>query len=346
MKILMTAGIYALSGVTTVIENLSNQLGSNGLDITVGAFSFKRIPPKGCYTIQKIPLYNISKLKKFLNSFDIIHSHHPLTNYLAFLSHKPFIYHYHGVPDYSEIILRINMRLSINTTKSALDAVISVSESGAEELLHNFALNNVYVIYNGVDTDRFNPSLIEKFRKGKPQFLFVGNLYEHKKVGELVIAFNEVVKIYPKAYLQVVGEGNTYTYLNSLIRKFHLEDHVRLSGSLADSELPFSYGSCDVYVTPSRWELFGLPLLEAMACGKPVVASSIPPHVELITKSRAGVIYRVGDLKNLSKVMTKTYEERYKYKSNAIQFAKEHDWSIIAEHVMQIYILVNQHFQS
>ena len=138
-----------------------------------------------------------------------------------------------------------------------------------------------------MDTSLFKPGLEEKFRKGKPQFLFVGNLYEHKNVEELILAMKELIKLYPKAYLQIVGYGQSYDFLKRFITKLKLEDHVELVGRVSGDELPYRYASCDAYVTASRWELFGVPLLEAMACGKPVVASSILPHMDLLTKSKA-----------------------------------------------------------
>lgn len=332
------AGRYVMGGASTVIENLADQLGKKGLDVTIGALSFKRIPLKGNYNVKTISLHNISKLKKFLNSFDILHSHHPLMNYLALISRKPFVYHYHGAPDYGRgSLFRFSMLLSIKIMKHAFDAVISVSESGARELNRYFGLNDVDVIYNGVDTDRFKTSLDERFRKGTPQFLFVGNLYEHKNVEELILALKDVVKVYPKAYLQIVGTGYAYTTLDNLVRKLHLQDHVTLVGRVSDCELPYYYVSCDVYVTASRWELFGLPLLEAMSCGKPVVASSIPPHVELLTKSVAGIIFTEGDMEDLVKKTVKTYEEKDKFRNNALKFARAHDWSIVADRVLDFY---------
>jgi len=343
MRVLMMAGRYVIGGASTVIENLADQLGKKGADVTIGALTFGRIPAPGAYEVKTLPVYNISKLKRFLNSFDIVHNHHPLTNYLALICSKPFLYHYHGAPDYGKgSLFRFSMLLSIKIMKRSFDEVISVSESGARELKRYFGLNDIDVIYNGVDTERFKPGLDERFRKGTPQFLFVGNLYEHKKVEELILALKEVVKGYPKAHLQIVGGGIAYTILNNLIKKLHLQDNVALVGRVSDFDLSFYYASCDVYVTASRYETFGLPLLEAMACGKPVVASSIPPHVELLNKSKAGITFHIRDLKDLSKKMIRIYEERDRYKNDAIYFAKEHDWSVVAEQVMHIYAFARE----
>lgn len=332
------AGRYVLSGTSTVIENLADQLGKKGVEVTIGALTFERIPALGAYEVKTLPVYNISKLKRYLDSFDIVHNHHPLTNYLALICSKPFVYHYHGAPDYRKgNLFRFNMLLSIKIMKHAFDAIISVSESGARELNRYFGLNNVNIIYNGVDTNRFKLGLDERFRKGTPQLLFVGNLYEHKKLEELVTAFKEVIKVYPKAHLQIVGGGYAYTILENLIRKLHLQNNVTQVGRVSDIDLPFYYASCDVYVTTSRYEVCPVPLFEAMAFGKPVVASSIPPHVELLIKSKAGTTYSIGDIDDLSKNIIKTYKEREIFKNHAIRFANTYDWSRVADRILRIY---------
>jgi len=338
MRVLMAAGVYSLGGASTVIENLADKLSKKGVDVTIGALKFKRIPSKAGCSVSTLPLHNVSKLKRFIDNFDIVHNHHPITNYLALLSNKPFIYHFHGAPDFGRgNLYRFSMLSSIKITSHRFDAVIAVSETGRDELERYFSLNKVHVIYNGVDINLFKPRLEERFRKGAPQYLFVGNLYEHKKVEELISALKELVKAFPKAHLQIVGDGHMCERLKRFVANLKLEDHVEVVGRVSDCELPYYYASCDVYVTASRWELFGLPLLEAMACGKPVVASSIPPHVEMLTKSKAGTTYTEGDRKDLCKKMIKTYEESDRYRSNALHFAKEHDWSVVADRTLRIY---------
>lgn len=334
----MTAGFYALEGASFVIENLADQLSKKGVAVTIGALAFRRIPPNGVYNVSTLPIHNVSELRRRLDDFDIVHNHHPIMNYLNLVSRRHFVYHYHGAPDFGRGYLFVfSMLFSVKVMSYAFDAVIAVSESGSLELKRLFGFNNVHVIYNGVNTNRFKAGLDERFREGAPQFLFVGNLYEHKRVDELILGMKGLVKAYPKAHLQIVGGGYMYESLKRLVTKLRLEDHVDLVGRVHDLELPYYYGSCDVYVTASRYETFGLPLLEAMACGKPVVASSIPPHVELLTNSKGGTIYAEGDIENLRKKMMKTYEESDRYRSNALHFAKEHDWSVVADQVMKVY---------
>lgn len=342
MRVLITSGVYVLDGSSVVTENLANQLAKMGVQVTIGALRFKRIPLKGNYDIVTIPFHDVRMLKRLFDQFDIVHNNHPIVNYLAPLCCRPFIFHCHGAPNVGmRQYHRLNLLTSIRLMSSAFDSVIAVSESGAEELRRYFSLHNVHVIYDGVDTDHFKEGLEEKFRKGTPQLLFVGNLYPHKNIREIVLATRELVKTFPKIQLQIVGGGFTYEHVRRLIANLQLEDHVSLVGRVYDrEELPYYYASCDVYVTASRCEVFGMPLLEAMACGKPVVASSIPSHVEIISKSKAGNIYPLGNIGNMCKIIMNTLGEGDAFRANALSFAQKHNWEAHARQVLEVYAQV------
>jgi glycosyltransferase involved in cell wall biosynthesis len=334
----MSTGLYYTSGFSTVIEALADKLVESGHDVAIGALSFKRFPRKSTYRIETIPIGNVFKLRRFLENFDIIHNHHPITNYLSLISRKPFIYHYHGAPNSRRNkITRYSGIASMKITKNYIDEVIAVSETACTELKKYFSLDKIHVIYNGVDTAFFRPGLAEKYRKGTPQLLFVGNLYEYKNVEELIFATKKITNMYPKLHLQVVGYGNTYKYLKHLAVELGLENNVELTGHVAHSELPYYYASCDVYVTASRFESFSLPPLEAMACGKPVVASSIPSHDELVSSSKAGEEYELGNIQNLCVTIANVYDHKDEFRDNALRFAEEHDWSIVTDRVKRIY---------
>lgn len=334
----MMSGLYVLGGSSIVIENLADQLCKRGVEVTIGALKFKRIPPNGADSVSTVPVHNVSKLKRFLDDFDIVHNHHPITNYLALISRKPFVYHYHGVPNFGKgNLFRFSMLSSVKITSHRFDAVITVSETGYDELKRLLDPNKMHVIYNGVDTMLFRPGVEGLFRKGTPQCLFVGNLYDHKKVDELILALKKLIKKYPRAHLQIVGKGAAGAKLKNLTSRLNVQDSVSFVGVVPHNNLTPYYASCDVYVTASRCEQFPLPLLEAWACGKPVVASSIRSHEELLSASKAGKIYKVGDVQDLCATIAAVYEHKDEFKCNALQFAKEHDWSVVADRITRIY---------
>jgi len=345
MRILMCAGFYDVGGFSTVMEQLADKLVEQGHEVTVGALLFKRFPSKGAYTVVRIPVNNVLKLRRFLEDFDLVHSHHAITNYLALVCRKPFIYHYHGAPNFGTgYLYRLSMLSSIKMMKHALAAVIAVSESGAAELKQYFNLYNVYVIYNGVNTRLFKPGLQEKFRMGKPQFLFVGNLYEHKNVEDLIFALKDLIKIYPSAHLQIVGTGHSYTKLVRLAHELSIQEKVSFYGFVFHDNLPSYYASCDVYVTASRCEQFPLPLVEAWACGKPVIASNIPAHLSLLKESGAGIAYKTGDISHLVSSMVYIYEHKDEYSKKGLTFARNNDWSLVAERVKKFYKLAIENY--
>jgi len=334
----MTAGFYSRGGSSIVIENLANQLTEQGTEVTIGALAFKRFPPGGNHQVMTLPVYNPLKLKRIIEDFDIVHNHHPLTNYLALVSRRPFIYHYHGAPDFGRgMPFRFSMLLSIKIMKQSFDAIIAVSKTGAAELKRSFSLDNIHVIYNGVNTNLFKEQYERKFRKGTPQFLFVGNLYAHKNVHEILFALKKLIKLYPMAYLMIVGEGNSYDNLRNLIAELNLQNHVSLVGYVPHNELPYYYSSSDVYITASRCEQFPLPLIEAWACGKPVIASNIPAHLALLKESEAGLAYKVGSIPDLVSCMAYIYEHKDEYSEKGVSFAENNDWSLVARRVKKLY---------
>src|SRR3990170_5547062 len=114
----MSAGFYDIGGFSTVMEKLADKIVEKGHEVTIGALKFKQFPSKGAYQVAKIPVDNIFKLRHFLEDFDIIHNHHSITNYLAWVSRKPFISHYHGAPNFGRgKLFRFTMFPSIKITK-------------------------------------------------------------------------------------------------------------------------------------------------------------------------------------------------------------------------------------
>jgi glycosyltransferase involved in cell wall biosynthesis len=334
----MATGIYTQGGGSIVVENLSNQLRKMGFQVTIGAYVFKEAPARGLYEISTIPLRKPQSLRKFLGDFDIIHCHHPLGNYLSYFSNVPFIYHYHGAPDTLRSIgFRLSAVLSLEVTHYHIDAVVAVSSIAFSQVRPFFDSEQAYIVENGVNTEVFRPGIQGIFRQGEPQFLFVGNLYHHKNVKELVIGLKELLTSYPDAHLQVIGDGPDSRKLKRLIFELGLDAHVSMLGYVPNNRLPTYYSSCDVYLSSSESETFDLPLLEALACGKPVVASSIPAHIKLVSGSKAGIIYKIGDVADLAKCMTYAFENRASYSDAAWGFACKKDWRIIAQKIIHIY---------
>jgi len=271
--IFIVAKYPATYGHTSVINNLCHGLNELGHKTAIGAFSFDSDPPKG---VEKVILKKNELLRSGVASleYDIIHPHQAqVLYYLLFKKpEKPIVFHYHAA---SNIIQELNLKSSMKLFKKRISKFISVSKKASHHLEEWAGKCDDVVIYNGVDTKFFHPGLEQPYRKGSPQLLFVSVLRKYKKTVDLINAMPELLKTYPKAHLQIVGNGEDFSRLQNIIKKKNLEKNIEMTGRIDDEELRLRYASCDMYVSASTNEHCPVPTFEAMACGKPLVLSEL-----------------------------------------------------------------------
>lgn len=162
------------------------------------------------------------------------------------------------------------------------------------------------VIPDGIDLEHFSPrvSPIEQYSDGKLNILFVGRGEKRKGLLYLLRAYQEIKRKIPRSRLIVVGPGHR-------IREKHLAhliandvEDVVFVGSVPYEMLPRYYKTADIFCSPAiGHESFGIVLLEAMALGKPVIASSIPGHASWITHSREGLLVPPKDVSLLAQAL-------------------------------------------
>ena len=182
-------------------------------------------------------------------------------------------------------------------------AVITVSESVRREVCEHLGIapEKVFTVYNA-PRRCFRPATREQIDDARarlgiePEFLLaVGTIEPRKNLSALVRAFEEVVRHQPHARRvpQLVIAGRT-GWLNedffARVRGSSLAGRILFTGYVSDEDLRALYSACRVFVYPSTYEGFGLPPLEAMACGAPVVASRIPAIVETAGDSAARLV--------------------------------------------------------
>ncbi len=151
----------------------------------------------------------------------------------------------------------------------------------------------LHVMRNGVDLERFSPHDPVEMRQalgltGSPLLLTVGNLHEHKGQRLVVDALARLRSQHAGAQLLVVGEGPDLPLLKQQAESLGLADAVRFVGVLPNVELARWYSAADVLVLASSREGWPNVLLEAMACGTPVVASDVGGVREMVQESTAG----------------------------------------------------------
>ena len=191
------------------------------------------------------------------------------------------------------------MRPTIKNVLKDADGVFAVSNALKHEIVATGVVgiaDKTKISWNSVDVDKFSLKNNDSFKKefkleDKPIVLFVGNLIKRKNVDSLLEAKKIANSDY---YLVVVGDGPLYKKLTKKVEDENIRD-VIFTGSRGDVEniIP----SCDLLILPSYSESFGLVLIEALACGKPVIGSDVGGISEIINDD-------VGLLINPKKVST------------------------------------------
>ncbi|MGD9963435.1 MAG: glycosyltransferase [Thermoplasmata archaeon] len=158
------------------------------------------------------------------------------------------------------------------------------------------------VTYNGLDADEYSD--LPARRSGQPTVLFVGGLEARKGLELLVLAMASVVRRHPDAKLVAVAKTgfrgvDEPGWFRTLAERAGIAGHMTLLESVSDDELLQLYADCDLLALPSRNEGWGLALMEAMACSKPVVATKVGGVPELVTDGAEGLLVEPGDVRAL-----------------------------------------------
>lgn len=187
--------------------------------------------------------------------------------------------------------------------------ILTVSENTKNDLIKYFNANpdKIVVTYNGVD-DKFVCKSVKEYdylydkyniEKNKKILLYVGNKKPHKNIATLIKAL-ALLENKEEYKLILSGKGfDSYTELEELTTKLHLSENIIHTGHVTDEELVDLYNFADLFVFPSLYEGFGIPVLEAMACGTPVVSSNSSSLPEVV--GDAGILVNPIDEVEIAK---------------------------------------------
>jgi glycosyltransferase involved in cell wall biosynthesis len=183
--------------------------------------------------------------------------------------------------------------LSIGLKRSS--AIFAVSETTKKDIEDNFQINskNIIVTYEGVENKLLKPQVhteqaIEEIKntvKSGSYLLSVGNAYPHKNLTMLLEVFDQLTRVKGNEKLQLVFVGKEDHFTKKLkerVRLLHSADSIVFFGEATDDELTALYRNARALVFPSIAEGFGLPAIEAMAYGCPVICSDIPIFHEIL----------------------------------------------------------------
>lgn len=220
-----------------------------------------------------------------------------------------------------------------------LDRIITGSENSAKSVAKEFHLprEQISVIYDGVDTDTFRPNEASRERG---LVLYVGNSDDRNKGARYLVEAMALLKNNDGLHLTVVDRPTAWTVPNRA-RELGIADRVTLTGRLPRDELVRLYNSCEVFVSPSLYEGFGLPAAEAMACGAPVVATTAGAFPEVIEDGVSGLLVPPRSAEALADAIERLRGDsylRYKLGREARRRINEHfSWRETAVRTLELY---------
>lgn len=226
------------------------------------------------------------------------------------------------------------------------DRIIAVSNYTKQVTVPDKYKRKADVIWNGVDTGKFTPRnsrerIRRKFGVGdEPLVLSNFRLVKQKGGAYLVDAFSKVKKELKDARLIVIGKGPLRESLEKECARHGVSNSVSFVTGIPENELPFYYSAADVFVLPSLWEPCAVVLLEAMASGKPMVATAVGGTPELVSKD-CGVLVKPKDGNALAEgILHVLGDEKVKRRMGAAsrkRAVENFGWDVVAKKVEAVY---------
>ncbi len=308
------------------------------------------VPTSGSIARITISLTLTNKVNQVLKDekFDIIHLHEPLAPMLC------------------TTILRLSTTVNIGTFHASearpsyrwtraifmsglykkwfrrLDGRIAVSRPARDFANRHFP-SSYEIIPNGIEVEKYHPAVppLPQFKDGKTNILFVGRLEKRKGLEYLLKAFRLINPDYPDSRLIVVGPGTRLRgkYMK-MVSEAGLEDVVFVGG-VDEYEKTRYYSTADIFCAPATGhESFGIVLLEAMATGKPVVASNIPGYASVLTSGAEGLLVPPEQEVPLAQAITQLIRDKALCRQMGrcgITTADNYSWEKVSARVMDYY---------
>jgi glycosyltransferase involved in cell wall biosynthesis len=235
--------------------------------------------------------------------------------------------------------------------------VIAISAWTKRDLVQHFGVpaERIDVTPLGVNHDHFKPATpdtIAAFKQqhgiGDNSIFYLGSVEPRKNLTRLIEAFAMLHKQAPALNAQLFIGGNLawkYDEVLASIAQRGLSEHVKLIGRVSDDDLPKWFSACAVMAYPSLYEGFGLPPLEAMACGSPVVTSNVTSLPEVV--GDAGIMVTPTDTPAIADALQRVLQDaglRNDLRHKSLQRAAQFTWQHTAEMTMESYRKASSHF--
>jgi len=214
---------------------------------------------------------------------------------------------------------------------------MTVSKSSKQAMSDRLGIDSshIRIIPNGIDLNQFVPGP----KATIPMVLYVGRLKAYKSVDVLLKAFALVTEQNPRARLVIAGTGDALPDLQALSAKLGLDDKITFLGHITNTEKIELLQQAWVFVSPSYAEGWGITIIEANACGTPVVASDVPGLRDSVNSPSSGYLVEYGNVHGFAtkiSLILGNQEKRQQLSANAGRWASKFDWQTSANSFLEV----------
>ena len=242
------------------------------------------------------------------------------------------------------------LNLALKKSCKRADHIITVSQFSKKEIIKylNVPEDKISVMYNGVDLSLYHPNYMDediqrvkrKYNIQNNYFLYLGTLEPRKNLERLIEAYGLLIKEMPNCPVLVLAGGNGWLYNNiyKMVNLMHLEKYVFFTGYVKQVDVPLLMKGAFAFLFPSVYEGFGMPPLEAMACGTPVLVSNTASLPEIVGEAGVQVDpYSVASIKEGMKLLIENDELRNELSSRGIIRAQRFTWDSSVSVLLSVF---------
>ena len=249
--------------------------------------------------------------KKLLQTMDVVHVHHPFLSGRLALNYCrseriPIVFTNHSrydllaqayLPLMPDEVSHSLLQAYMPDFCEAVDLVISPSESMAKILRELDVKSHIEVIPNGVDLHKFHnaqpfPRSQLGFKENDILLIYAGRIAPEKNINFLLQSFAGITQLIPNLYLLIVGGGKKQfeEELQEFIAQLGIANRVHSTGMIAYEDIPSYLAMCDIFVTTSVAETFGMSTVEAMGAGLPIMGVHSPGTSDIVEDGKTGFL--------------------------------------------------------
>lgn len=295
-------------------------------------------------------LYLQIKLKRDNLGLDIIHSPENATPFVKLRSKKVITVHDiipYLFPETYSIITQLRYKLFFKRTLKTADKIIANSERTKKDLINYFDVPSEKIRVTLLAADEiFKPlshtevtEVKRRYELEFPFILYVGNLEKRKNIETLIKSYYQIKQRGINHKIVIVGKkGWKSDNILAEISHLKLQDDIVFTGYVSDEDLPALYNAASLFVYPSIYEGFGLPPLEAMSCGCPVITSNTSSLPEVV--GDGGIMFDPHDIDELANLMYEVLtnnELKDDLIEKGLRRAKMFSWNKCAKETLEVY---------